>query len=60
MDKAKKISLLFFAIFLLGLIVFIASINISLNKKSQVNLKSAQLYMEHSMSYSEETVYYLN
>ena len=60
MDKAKKISLLFFLIFLFGLIGFIASINSSLNKKSQVNVKSAQLYMDHTLSYSEETIYLLN
>jgi hypothetical protein len=60
MDKAKKISLLFFLIFLFGLIGFIASINSSLNKKSQVNVKSARLYMDHTLSYSEENIYYLN
>jgi len=60
MDKAKKISLLFFLIFLFGIIGFVASINLSLNKKSQVNIESAQLYMDHSISFSKEPIYYLN
>ncbi|WP_339647875.1 hypothetical protein [uncultured Salegentibacter sp.] len=58
MKKAHKISLLFVLIFLLGLIGFIASINLSLNKKSQVDIKSAKLYTDEKISVSEETTYY--
>ncbi|PRX51598.1 hypothetical protein [Salegentibacter salegens] len=58
MNKAKKISLLFFLIFLFGLIGFIASINLSLNKKSQVHIKSAQLYMEKTISTTDYSLYY--
>ncbi|PKD21611.1 hypothetical protein APR41_01075 [Salegentibacter salinarum] len=54
MKKAHKISLLFLLIFLFGLIGFIASINLSLNKKSQVNIKSAQLYMDRNISDSNK------
>ncbi|MBO2543549.1 hypothetical protein ACWBC2_04965 [Salegentibacter agarivorans] len=55
MKKAHKISLFFVLIFLLGLIGFIASINLSLNKKSQVDIKSTKLYTDEKISVSEET-----
>jgi len=58
MKKAHKISLLFVLIFLLGLIGFIASINLTLNKKSQVDIKSAKLYTDEKISFSVETISY--
>jgi cell division septal protein FtsQ len=59
MKKAHKISLLFVLIFLLGLIGFIASINLSLNKKSQVDIKSAKLYTDEKISFSAEPTSYI-
>ncbi|SFF90151.1 hypothetical protein SAMN04488033_11349 [Salegentibacter agarivorans] len=58
MKKAHKISFLFVLIFLLGLIGFIASINLTLNKKSQVDIKSAKLYTDEKISFSVETISY--
>ncbi|SKB51281.1 hypothetical protein SAMN05660776_1536 [Salegentibacter holothuriorum] len=60
MDKAKRISLIFFLIFLFGLIGFIMSINLTLNKKTKVDVKSAQLYMDEQLTYSEGSFFYLN
>ncbi|MCP9199290.1 hypothetical protein MKO06_05190 [Gramella sp. GC03-9] len=50
-DKATKYSVLFFLIFLLGVVLTVTSINLSLNKKTEIFLQEFHIHQETIVSH---------